>query len=313
MEHVGFRQPRIWMMLLAISFFSIVLVGCSQSRPKIILEASVQLSTVGSQQLQDGTITVIVGTDRDVDLTVGASSSDGILFKLDESYEITSDRRAAQVFDLSLRTGERRTLRFQYEVDPDMEVSGEYFVNVAAFDAKGGDEPLAETTTVTYVVMSGGDPRFLATEEDYLELMSEGYELDESGYRAMIELLPEDRPKGGILTIQVRSPKDEYAPEIDVSVTNNGGIIFSSVQDGTSGGEDFAVHLDVRPINNKGSRIFRIPFRLNPNSLDGTYVIEVSTSDEDETTDRLPVRIRVSSSTLGSGDKWLSLEFEEDR
>ena len=296
-------------------FYIAIIIWREVKPPKITLEPYVQLSTVGDGPITQGALSVIVTSDRDVNIGITVLAEDGVLFNTQSGYRIENAFRQATVPSLALRVNESRTLRFTYRIDPDTELSGKYLFIIKAFDTKDGNSYkfLSKTKSAVFIDTSGENVRFLPSPESFYNfLIPEHRVLTESGYWAGVYLLDEERPRGGLLTLLVRSPKSNYDPEVTVTVSDNGGILFLETRHVSIDNSGFMASTRPGTIELGGSRLVLFPFQLNPRSLDGDYVIEVSSHWKKlKTVDRVPFLIRVNSSTLGHGERWLSIHAIE--
>lgn len=303
MSQRGCSIVGILLLLLAVIVAALVIAN----RPKIGVEPNLQLSSIGSDRLEEGVASVLITSDSDGTFVVSTDVDGGLLFQDAEGINLSSDHRAS-ITEVVLRADETRVLRFPYHIDPSTIMSGEYIVTAQVQKGGGGDRVLAEGKARAFVRAIGGGVEFLPSQGDFDALLAGTTDLKETQYRAGVILSGGDRPQDGILVVQVTSKDDGYTPTLDISVGVDGGIKFQGKDYISISDDGFSAQSFLRPIDEPGSRILLIPFRLNPDSLDGIYTLELSSLwNEKSKTDRLPIGIQVNSSALGGGDRWLAL------
>lgn len=212
---------------------------------------------------------------------------------------------------LSLISGDSLQIPVQAAVNSSA-LPGEYIVLVEAIHANDSSAAFAEDSMKLYVAYKNQRPFFLLTPEafsDYLqELSSEWLTLPASRYKVAIQLEEGNFPQRGQILIHAQGIPQATLPEIGLRVGSSSGIRFGEFENAQLNENRTAVTFQPGKIHGGESRVIRVPFVINPDSLVGRYAIELSVRGEVELEDRLPIAVQLEHSTLNEPAKWLVLE-----
>lgn len=235
--------------------------------------------------------------DSDLQVDVIAQADKGILFKPSQDLSISSDRQQSSTYDV-LGLGESRKLSFPYQIDKNIEFSGEYLIKVKVFKSDNSTlaKPLFETWKKVFITVTP-EPHLLASEDEFNALFSEGYSMNNfKELTYWLKLEPGDHPTAGQLFVRMTNYKDNYAPDVTVKV-NPGSILFISDEEHQT--QQLTATQSPGLISEAGSRILEFPFQLDPHRKEGSYLITVVVRDEAaELIDKVPYRLKVSLTGL---------------
>ena len=204
-------------------------------------------------------------------------------------------------------------LRFMFAIDQNVELSGAYPIIAGTWNQpdESAEIVLLESVAAsTYIDTTDGAVRFLPSYQDLISLMSQGYLLEKTGYLVSIWLADREHPEDGVVAVLVDGDERNYDPDVRLSVSQNGGLVFRETAHVIVDNEGYEAHASPGPMHPNGSRLVFFPFSLNPTSYDGEYSIELSSNTDKKTAvDRLPVTIGVTSSSIGQRDRWFMLKL----
>lgn len=253
----------------------------------------------GQQVKQCDLLTTINALENNWSVNVVASS--------EEILQFTKERQ----INLQLFPKESRQLTFPYTINDTTllmgnTVTGAYIIKVSVENSETGEEVSTERTQV---FVRGGDtlPYLVPTLEEFTKFLPAYTNLTNTPLSFYLSLLDTEQPQQGMLNIRVPSGEDTYSPVI--TVKTSGGIKFSSAPAVTIGDTPHTAVGQPGTIWASGTRHLQFPFEVDSGSVDGVYAIVVHLkSSEEDISQQLPILIRVSSSSVKEGAKWLTIE-----
>ncbi len=315
------RQSRkaMWTLFYCVVVLWMSILACSSgSVPQPTPEPSpIELVTLCDQpenaKLYECDLVIIIRSlDKNLNIRVVAQSDGGILFKEQAQTSLSSDRKKATVV-MSLLPNEERRIVLPYEVAPRTLLSGEYIVHVEATEDGSSVVIFDDYAKVFIRTQVGQSPELLPTQETFDEIVTNNFKYVYS-YDAVsvndslsifVELADVPDPTTGQLFIKINSKENNYNPTVVVEIESC--VKFETAPTVSLDTTQLIATGKPGVINLGGSRILRIPFHLDQNSLDGvcSVLIISKTNSNDLRTDMASIQLVKSSSTT-KNQAWLS-------